>query len=156
MDLTGKLRDSAFAYYQYNRKFEELSRHKNLENDKRRDVELLKYASDKSLISRTTGGKHKYVMQDCNVLNEDRMGAFRRSLVEMLALPYEELCHYRRIGTYSLVREQMELVALAAELNPADAQDVWQYYGNESPELLPELDTEEFLDKAKRRERKVQ
>lgn len=113
-------------------------------------------ASDKSLISRTTGGKHKYVMQDCNVLNEDRMGAFRRSLVEMLALPYEELCHYRRIGTYSLVREQMELVALAAELNPADAQDVWQYYGNESPELLPELDTEEFLDKAKRRERKVQ
>ena len=113
-------------------------------------------AADKSLISRTTGGKHKYIIRDCNILNEDRIGAFRTSLVGLLAMPYEKLCRFRRIGSYSLVREQMALTALAAELAPADAQDVWRYYGNTSAEDLPEIDTEEFLAKAQRREREVQ
>lgn len=112
-------------------------------------------ASDKSLISRTTGGKHKYIMQDCNVLNEDRVGAFRQSLSEMLELTYEELIRYRRIGSYALVKEQMSLVALAAELNPFDAQDVWQFYGNEDPAQLPELNTADFLAGVHRREREV-
>ena len=112
-------------------------------------------ASDKSLISRTTGGKHKYIMQDCNILNDDSVGAFRESLKQLMAMPYDELVKYRRIGSYELVREQMKLVELAAELNPFDAQDVWAYYGNTAPSELPELDTEEFLSTARRREREV-
>lgn len=112
-------------------------------------------ASDKSLISRTTGGKHKYIMQDCNVLCEDRIGSFRESLQDMLSLSYEELIRFRRIGSYDLVKEQMALTALAAELNPYDAKDVWQYYGNDDPELLPELDTAGFLACVHRREREV-
>ncbi len=112
-------------------------------------------ASDKSLISRTTGGKHKYIMQDCNVLNEDSMGAFRRSLKELLAMPYEELCALRRIGSYDLVKEQMGLVEQAAELNPFDAQDVWEYYGNPDPARLPEEEVDEFLETVHRRSREV-
>lgn len=112
-------------------------------------------ASDKSLISRTTGGKHKYIMQDCNMLNEDKVAAFRASLRQMLAMPYEELVKFRRIGSHALVKEQMGLTALAAELNPFDAKDVWAYYGNENPEELPELDAAEFLAVARRRNREV-
>lgn len=112
-------------------------------------------ASDKSLISRTTGGRHKYIMGDCNLLNEDRVGAFRESLKALLAQTYEQVCRCRRIGSHDLVREQMGLVALAAELNPSDAQDVWQYYGNENPGQLPELETRDFLNTVKRREREV-
>lgn len=112
-------------------------------------------ASDKSLISRTTGGKHKYIMQDCNVLSEDRVGAFRESLTMLLAMPYQELCGMRRIGTYALVREQMRLVELAASLNPFDARDVWKYYGNESPEKLPDMNVREFLTVVKRRVREA-
>lgn len=112
-------------------------------------------ASDKSLISRTTGGKHKYIMQDCNVLNEDRVGAFRESLIELLSMSYAELIKLRRIGSYELVKEQMGMTALAAELNPGDAKDVWQYYSNENPEELPELDTADFLAVVRRRNREV-
>ena len=112
-------------------------------------------ASDKSLISRTTGGKHKFIMRDCNVLVENRIGAFRNAVKEMLAKPYEEICTYRRIGSYALVKEQMELVKLAAELNPADAADVWRFYGNRDADLIPEQDVEEFLAGVRRRPREV-
>ena len=113
-------------------------------------------ASDKSLISRTTGGKHKYIMQDCNILNEDTVGAFRESLCSSLSQDYQSLCSYRRIGSHQLVKEQMELVSLAAQLNPFDAQDVWTHYGNTEAQQLPELETEEFLSCVQRRPREVE
>ena len=112
-------------------------------------------ASDKSLISRTTGGKHKYVMRDCNVLVEDRIGAFRDALIKLAELSYEQICAFRRIGSYELVKEQQELVALAADLGPADAADMWRYYGNEEAEGMPEWDVETFLRKVKRRPGRV-
>lgn len=112
-------------------------------------------AADKSQISRTTGGKHKYIMRDCNVLVEDRMGDFRNALCRLLALPYDELCAYRRIGSYELVKKQMALTALAAELDPGDSMDVWRYFGNAEPEQLPELETAEFLRVVHRRPEEV-
>ena len=112
-------------------------------------------ASDKSLISRTTGGRHRYIMQDCNVLVDDTIRAFRRAVEEILALPYEEICHYRRIGTYPLVQEQMALVQQAAELMPGDSMDVWRCYGNDEPELLPEWELSEFLCAVRRRPKEV-
>lgn len=112
-------------------------------------------ASDKSLISRTTGGKHKYILGDCNILCEDQIGCFYQSLQELLSQPYETVCRCRRIGSYPLVQEQMELVALAAELNPFDAKDLWSHYGNQHPEQLPELETDEFLCTVQRRKREA-
>ena len=113
-------------------------------------------ASDKSLISRTTGGKHKYIMRDSNLLVEDQVGAFRQALCQLLAQPYEAVCGCRRIGSYELVKEQMALVALAAELNPSDSTDVWRYYGNPEPERLPELEVPEFLEIVRRRPKEVE
>lgn len=112
-------------------------------------------ASDKSLISRTTGGKHKYIMRDCNELVEDRVDSFRAQLCELLKLPYHEICRCRRIGSYELVREQIALVQLAAEHNPADAREVWRYYHNEQPEQIPEQDVKEFLATVRRRPKEV-
>ena len=112
-------------------------------------------ASDKSLISRTTGGKHKYIMQDCNCLVEDKVSAFREELCRLSRLPYEQLCRYRRIGSHALVHEQMDLVKLAAQLCPRDAKDMWAYYGNPEPERLPELELDEFLACVRRRVREV-
>lgn len=113
-------------------------------------------ASDKSLISRTTGGKHKYIMRDCNELVEDRIGAFRDALCGLLNRPYSSLCRCRRIGSYELVREQMALVRLAAQLNPSDSKDIWRYYGNAEPDLIPEMEVKEFLKTAHRRPREVE
>jgi len=110
-------------------------------------------ASNKALVYRTTGGKHKYIMQDCNFLVEDKIAAFRNAIQGVLDEPYSETEKYRRIGSLKLVEEQLELVKLAAELNPADARDMWKYYGNKNPEILPELPLDEFLQTVKRRER---
>lgn len=112
-------------------------------------------ASDRSLISRTTGGKHKYIMQDCNFLVEDRISAFREQLLDLSRMSYEELCRCRRIGSYELVLEQMEVVKCAAQLCPSDARDMWAYYGNPEPERLPEEELPEFLADVHRREREV-
>ena len=48
-------------------------------------------SSDKAMIYRCTGGKHKYIMHDANYLVEDSIGAFRTKIAEVLAMPYEEI-----------------------------------------------------------------
>ncbi len=110
-------------------------------------------ASNKALVYRTTGAKHKYIIQDCNYLVEDNIEAFHKVLGEVANLDMEEIEGMRRIGSLKLVKEQQKLVALVAKMQPKDSMDLWKYYGNENPEILPELSTEEFLNVVKRRKR---
>lgn len=109
-------------------------------------------AADKSLIYRTTGGKHKYIMGDCNVLVQDRIGAFREAVKDLLDLPYEELLHYNRIGSMELVQEQIKLVELAVSLTPSDSVDVWKYFGNDRADEYEDMPYEDFMAIVKRRE----
>lgn len=111
-------------------------------------------ASDKSQISRTTGGKHKYIMQDCNYLVPDEMEAFRNQAAEIVNMPYEEIAKLRRIGSEKLALEQLKLAEEIADLGPSDSMDVWKYFGNEQPQRLPELSVETFLNTAVRRKRR--
>ncbi|PLX30857.1 MAG: biotin-independent malonate decarboxylase subunit beta [Clostridiales bacterium] len=106
-------------------------------------------ASDKGLIYRTTGGKHKYIMKDCNFLVEDKVEDFREKVQEVLKQPFEEIEKYRRIGSLKLIEEQAELVELAVDVNPGDARDMWKHIGNETADELPELTVEEFLKAVK-------
>lgn len=103
-------------------------------------------ASDRSLVYRTTGGRHKYIIGDCNILCRDRMGDFREAIKTILAMDERRIAGLNRIGTHALVDEQLELVALASALEPSDARDIWDYYGNaEISEKIPDMDAEEFL-----------
>jgi malonyl-S-ACP:biotin-protein carboxyltransferase subunit MadC len=110
-------------------------------------------ASNKALVYRTTGGKQKYIMQDCNYLVEDKISDFYEALAKIADLSMDEIEGMRRIGSLKLVQEQMSLVKLVGEMQPKDAMDMWKYYGNENPETLPELSTAEFLKVVKRRAR---
>lgn len=65
----------------------------------------------------------------------------------------ENINKLRRIGSRTLVEEQIDLVKLAVELDPHDSKDVWRHFGNENPESLPELSLPEFLSQVKRRVR---
>jgi malonate decarboxylase beta subunit len=111
-------------------------------------------ADDKGLVYRTTGGKHKYILQDCNFLVADCIGAFRSQMVGVLKMPFVALEQFRRIGTLDLVKEQLALVKLATELRARDSMEFWKHFGNEDPGALPDLKLEEFLKTAKRRVRK--
>lgn len=110
-------------------------------------------ASNKALVYRTTGAKHKYIIGDCNYLVEDTIGDFHKALEEVAGLSMDDIEKMRRIGSLSLVQEQQGLVKLVAEMQPKDSMDLWKYYGNENPAELPELPTEEFLKVVKRRVR---
>mgnify|MGYP000447149415 FL=1 len=110
-------------------------------------------ASNKALVYRTTGAKHKYIIGDCNYLVEDTVGDFKAALAEVADLSMEAIEKMRRIGSLELVQEQQGLVKLVAEMQPKDSMDLWKHYGNENPAELPEMTTEEFLKVAKRRPR---
>lgn len=111
-------------------------------------------ASDKGLIYRITGGKHKYIMRDAAYLVEDSVGAFRRQVSDVLQMPYVEIAAHRCIGSRELVEEQLALVRLAAELDPKDATDVWAYYGNENSGRIQDMDYDTFMQEVKVRPRR--
>ncbi|MBP2631885.1 MAG: madC [Firmicutes bacterium] len=110
-------------------------------------------ASNKALVYRTTGAKHKYIMHDCNYLVEDTNAAFHDALAKITDLSMEEIENMRRIGSLPLVQEQMEIVKLVAGMQPKDSMDLWKHYGNEDPQTLPEMSTADFLKAVKRRVR---
>lgn len=111
-------------------------------------------ASDKGLIYRITGGKHKYIMGDAAYLVEDSVGAFREQICQVLDMSYEEIVSHRSIGSRSLVEEQLELVRLAAQLNPKDAADVWEYFGNQNSRAIPDMEYGAFMREVKVRPRR--
>jgi malonate decarboxylase beta subunit len=107
-------------------------------------------ASDRGMVYRTTGGKHKYIMGDCNVLVADSVDAFRNALREVLAKPYAGMDALRRIGSLEKVLYQLKLVDLCVKIAPKDSRDVWKYAGNENPDALVDMPLEVFLKTAKR------
>lgn len=107
-------------------------------------------SADRALVYRTTGGRHKYVMGDCNFLVEDTVAAFRAQLAELAKLPREKFEDLRRIGSEALVAKQLKGVALAAEMQPKDARDVWVHAGNPDPISLALAPVADFRAQAKR------
>ncbi|MGL4453527.1 biotin-independent malonate decarboxylase subunit beta [Cetobacterium sp.] len=110
-------------------------------------------SANRSLVYRTTGGKHKFIMRDCSFLVKDSIGDFRKQLEDVLKKSYSEIEKYRLIGNMKLVEEQIELVELAATLKPKDSIDVWKYFGNKDSEIISELSYEDFIRIVKRRVR---
>ena len=107
-------------------------------------------ASDVSLVFRTTGGKHKYIMGDCNYLVEDKISSFKVQVEEVLKKSMDEIEGLRRIGSKKLVDKQLNGVRLSMDLAPKDSMDVWKYVGNEDPETLIDMKVPEFIENAKR------
>ncbi|RAI42566.1 biotin-independent malonate decarboxylase subunit beta [Rhodoplanes roseus] len=107
-------------------------------------------ASNRALVYRTTGGRHKYIMGDCNFLVDDRIAAFRGQVTELCKLPVGDFEQFRRIGSAALVEKQMRAVALAAEMQPKDAYDVWRRAGNNDPAGLGDAPVDDFRKQAQR------
>ncbi len=109
-------------------------------------------ASDRALVYRVTGGKHKYIMGDCNLLVEDTIAAFRQGLVKVLAMSYAEIDTLRRIGSLDKVKAQLRTVAALVEIAPRDSRDVWTFAGNPAAETLVDMKLDNFLKTVKRLE----
>lgn len=100
-------------------------------------------ARDRGLVWRTTGGKHRYLLGDCQHLVDDSVAAFRAGLVaalddvEMLSLDAVE-------------REHAFLARRLAAFGTAnDAVDVWHALGWPNPEAVPLAPTDVFVAQAR-------
>lgn len=107
-------------------------------------------ASDRALIYRTTGGKHKYILGDCAYLADDSFESFRECLLYVLKMSYEEISSYRIIGTPKLINEQLKLIKIKDNIK--DSTDVWEYFGNTDNQHIPDMDYSDFIDNVKVRE----
>jgi len=97
-------------------------------------------ARDRALVWRTTGGKHRYLMGDCDVLVDDDVAAFRSAAIA--ALPGA-----RALTLESLEREHALLSARIADFGHCrDSAEIWQAMGVQDPMAVAELDAQGVRD----------
>jgi malonate decarboxylase beta subunit len=95
-------------------------------------------ASDRALVWRTFGGKHRWILSEVDLLVEDDAAAFRAAAAELLGNP-------RPLSPGELERDQARLearIALAGRCS--DAADLWRLAGVADPARLPLLDAAAF------------
>jgi malonate decarboxylase beta subunit len=98
---------------------------------------------DRALVWRTTGGKHRYLLGDCQLLVPDDTAAFRAAALEAIAairaggaqLTLEEL----------LAEQDMLADRLALADGLAEPMDVWRQLGIPDPASVPVLEADAFL-----------
>jgi malonate decarboxylase beta subunit len=102
---------------------------------------------DRALVWRTSGGKHRYLLGDCQAIVPDRVDAFRQAAIDAIAA-----C--RQAGAAltlaELDQEQRLLdqrIGCFGEL--ADPVDIWAALGMENPADIPMLDADSFAAAAR-------
>jgi malonate decarboxylase beta subunit len=88
---------------------------------------------DRALVWRTTGGKHRYLMGDCDELVDDDVQAFREAALRALDSG-------RRLTLQSLQHEQDLLTRrLQGGVDADDAVDLWQQLGIGRAAAVPDM-----------------
>lgn len=102
-------------------------------------------ARDRALVWRTTGGKHRYLLGDCQMLVADDSAAFRQAAFELM-----QECH-AAADTVALTLEALEaeqqflqdrVDAFGAAVDPLD---IWQKIGLTDAANLPMLEADAFV-----------
>ena len=91
-------------------------------------------ARDRALVWRTTGGKHRFLMGDCDLLVEDDVAAFRAAAASLLG-------RSQAITLHSLWAEHALLTHRVTQFADCrDGTDVWRALGIPNAEQVPELE----------------
>jgi malonate decarboxylase beta subunit len=102
-------------------------------------------ARDRALVWRTTGGKHRYLLGDCQMLVADDSDAFRQAAFALM-----QECH-AGAGSIALTLEALEaeqqflqdrVDAFGAAVDPLD---IWQKIGVADAASLPMLEADAFV-----------
>jgi malonate decarboxylase beta subunit len=93
---------------------------------------------DRALVWRTTGGKHRFLMGDCDLLVEDDVEAFRAAVVGLLGKS-------RPLTLESLLAEHVLLTKRIARFGEsADALDIWSQLGVSHPERVADMEAQQI------------
>jgi len=91
-------------------------------------------SKDRALVWRTTGGKHRYLLGDCDVLVEDDVAAFRAAAHSLLG-------QARPVTLESLEQEHALLAARIQDFGSCpDAVDIWSRMGIADARRVVDLD----------------
>lgn len=103
---------------------------------------------DRALVWRTTGGKHRYLLGDCQVLVPDDTSAFRQAAIQAIA---DVKAAGSQLTLEDLLREQ-DMLARRIELAEGlhEPMEIWQRLGIAEPASVPMLDADAFLALASR------
>lgn len=100
-------------------------------------------ARDRALVWRTTGGKHRYLLGDCQVLVADNTEAFRLAALDAIAAAQGQ-------AELTLADLEAEHLMLATRLRDfgaaAEPLDIWKTLGVPDPAVIPMLDAEAFTE----------
>jgi malonate decarboxylase beta subunit len=93
---------------------------------------------DRVLVWRTTGGKHRYLMGDCDWLVEDNLDAFRDVAIALLG-------QSKVLTLQSLLDEQQMLTDRLSQVGDCDeATEIWQRLGVQAPDQVADMDAEQL------------
>jgi malonate decarboxylase beta subunit len=95
-------------------------------------------ASDRALVWRTVGGKHRWLLGEADRLVADDLGAFRAAAAALLGAP-------RPLDLATLEGEQRRLASRLEQLGGCrDGLEAWRALGVPSPERVPLLEADEL------------
>ncbi|HEU4852038.1 MAG TPA: biotin-independent malonate decarboxylase subunit beta [Telluria sp.] len=101
---------------------------------------------DRALVWRTTGGKHRYLMGDCQVLVSDDINAFRKAALAAIG---QARATHAGLTLQDLEAEQAMLARrLEAFGGESEPMHVWKAMGIPDPAVLPMLDADDFVQAA--------
>ena len=97
---------------------------------------------DRALVWRTVGGKHRYLIGDCDRLVDDDIAEFRSALLALARAA-------EAFTLATVVREHEMLKRRIASFGACDdALDVWRALGWDDPGLVSTIDAAEFSQRA--------
>jgi malonate decarboxylase beta subunit len=100
---------------------------------------------DRALVWRTTGGKHRYLLGDADVLVPDAIPSFRSAAIDALNLP-------RPLDLAAVEAQHAALVQRRKRYGDLhDAIDIWRAQGIAEAERLPLLEADDFVSAVERR-----
>jgi malonate decarboxylase beta subunit len=98
---------------------------------------------DRALVWRTTGGKHRYLLGDCQMLVADNTDAFRLAALDAIAAAQGQ-------AELTLAELEAEHLMLATRLRDfgaaAEPLHVWKTLGIPDPAVIPMLDADAFTE----------
>ena len=109
---------------------------------------------DRALVWRTTGGKHRYLLGDCQVLVDDDTVALRAAALDAIAAIPQGQASLTLAG---LLAEQAMLARrLRDTQGMTEPMDVWKGLGIPEPARVPMLEPDAFLELAAQHRATVQ
>jgi malonate decarboxylase beta subunit len=98
---------------------------------------------DRALVWRTTGGKHRYLLGDCQMLAPDDINAFRQAALQAMEASRKD---HVGLTLSDLEAEQQMLERRLQDFgNHADPMQIWKELGIPNPATVPMLDADAFV-----------